>query len=190
MQGILGHRADHRNDENPHHDPGRGGVEDLDDAVTEDRSQQRGHERQGEVPVDDGRDACQDFENRLEDAPGALRGVLTEVDGGGQADRQGDRHGDGTGDEGGQHERPDPEVENGRLPRGRGQELAKGHVFRTKEEQGFLAELVDDSDRRNDRDGGSYEERPLDEHLEGTGPFLESMNDGRVDEGGVGGHDW
>ncbi len=54
------------------------------------------HEQQGQVAVDDRRHAREQLQRRLEDGADAPRGVLAQVDGAQQADRQGDeRRADG-----------------------------------------------------------------------------------------------
>ena len=68
-------------------EPGTGGVVDLEPLVQ--KAQRRRDDGQGEEPVDDGGDAGQDLQDRLDHRPELSRCVLAEIDGGDQADRKG-----------------------------------------------------------------------------------------------------
>src|SRR5215212_2292118 len=125
--------------------------------------QQRRHERQGEVTVDDGRDAGEDLESWLQPAPQACGGILAQEDGSEQP--YGQRHGyrDGRRQERAADERQDAVVglgpgEGGR-PLGRGQELDDGDF--AEEPEGLEDQDQDDAEGRQDREVGAGREHEL-----------------------------
>ena len=102
---------------------------------------------------------------------GPARGVLAEIDGCSQAYGQSHDHGDGRCRQSGQYQRPYAEVENGRLPLGRREELGYRSFMGPEEEQCLLAQLEHDTDGGENREGSRHEEQAVDHRLAGT-PLL------------------
>src|SRR5690606_35527766 len=186
-EGVLGEGADQGHDQDPHHDPGREHVEEPHHVDPEDRTQDRGHERDGEEAVDDGGDPHQDLEHRLEDRPHPAAGVLGEVDGRGESDRDRHQHGDEADEDRGQHQRPDPEAPSLGQPDRVGDELPQVDPLVLEEEQRLLAQFVDDPDRDGDREGAANEEKPADGEFSGSGPTGQRDRFGRGFDGHEGG---
>src|SRR5262249_18740142 len=109
-----------------------------------------GNRVQGEVAVDDGGDAGEDFQARLDDATQPRAGIFAEIDRVDQADGQGHGGGDDRHHQGAGEQRQDAIarlVETG-APLAPGEEIDDGN-FGVEEELGRAGEHDDDNGQRN-----------------------------------------
>ena len=99
---IVGHRADERDDHDPHDQAGGErafaacGLDAERQAEIADR---RRDGQRGEIAVDHGRHAGEDLEDRLQPGAQPRRRILRQIDRAHQAQRDGDDHGDDRADE-------------------------------------------------------------------------------------------
>src|SRR5215213_5108565 len=162
VDGVLAHRGDRRDDHHAHDKPGGDRVERLytgKQAVPE----ERGDEREREVPVYHRRYAGQDLERRLEPLPQAPRGVLAEVDGREQAYRERHGHRDEGRHQRAVDQRQNPKLAPRRRPLSRGQKLHRRDL--QEEPRGLLEEHDDDPDRREYGQVRAGREQELDDTL-------------------------
>src|SRR5918994_1849174 len=170
VDGVLADRGYRRDDHHPHNESGGDRVEGL-YAREEGVPEERGDERQGEVPVDHRWHAGQDLERRLEPPPQTLRGVLAEVDSREQPYGKSYRYRDDGRHQRAVDERQDSEVALWRRPPRRSQKLHGGDL--QEKPRGLLEEHDDDPERSEDRQVRAGRENELYDTLPGLpGPAI------------------
>ena len=129
-------------------------------------AQDRCHELEREVAVDDGGDSGQDFEDRLDEAAQAGWREFAEEDGGEQADRNGHDDGDEGHHDGAVDEGQDAEALGGEEggPAGAGEEVDDGDF--AEELDGLAEEGDDDAGGGEDGNEGAEEEHGVDAALD------------------------